>query len=371
MAKRKLELDVCDISEVGENTSVTVHGALLEMSPVKTSRKNAGVKYLEGRVTDGKDVCRFVSFSPAKVKEEWEGVKEKGGGSGLSLVNCDIKKSRFGSGYELVLSEKSCIMCSPKRFRVDDEIQSKLNSVCELRELAEINGVAAQVGNKVCVRGKVVSMKEMDEIKSVKGDGGVFKKQECVLADKSQACRLVLWENLINTVEDGKSYKMSSVSVKSYNGDKYLSTLDASEIMEVPDIGEVCASSIVVGQKECVVGEIIGVVSYNRFCGCLSCGAKVGFLGSRQIGTCEKCGLKQKKEKCKKNVAARVMLVDGEGKKRIVSMFGEIVRLLESEVVVDDNDDDDVDLEMKLLNVGLKKFEINLQNIVTRVENVD
>ena len=57
-------------------------------------------------MTDGEDVCRFVSFSPAKVKEELEGVKEKGGES-LSLVNCDIKKSRIGSGYELVLSDKS------------------------------------------------------------------------------------------------------------------------------------------------------------------------------------------------------------------------------------------------------------------------
>ena len=47
MAKRKLNLDVSEISKVGENTSVTVHGALLEMSPIKTSRKNTGVKKVE------------------------------------------------------------------------------------------------------------------------------------------------------------------------------------------------------------------------------------------------------------------------------------------------------------------------------------
>ena len=50
-------------------------------------------------------------------------------------------------------------------------------------------------------------------------------------------------------------------------------------------------------------------------------------------------------------------------------MFGDIVRFLESEVVVDINDD--IDLELKLLNVGFKKFIINSQNIVGRVENVD
>ena len=110
-----------------------------------------------------------------------------------------------------------------------------------MRELAEIDEVAAQVGNKVCIHGKVVSMKEMDEIKSVKGDGAVFKKQECMLADKSKACRLVVWEKLINTMENGKSYKISNVSVKSYSGDNYLSTVDASK---VPDIGDGCTSSI-------------------------------------------------------------------------------------------------------------------------------
>ena len=53
-------------------------------------------------------------------------------------------------------------------------------------------------------------------------------------------------------------------------------------------------------QKECIVGEIIGVVSYNRFCACVSCGAELGFLGSGQIGTCEKCGLKQKRRSVKR-----------------------------------------------------------------------
>ncbi len=113
-------------------------------------------------------------FSPAKIKGELEAVLENVD-HGISLVNCDIKR-KIGLGYELVLSEKSSVMSSPnKKFQVNDDlmISSRLRSVnsticAELKELLEIDGVAAQVGNKVSVVGKVVSVKEMDEIKSEK-----------------------------------------------------------------------------------------------------------------------------------------------------------------------------------------------------------
>ena len=54
-------------SVAGETTeksinSVAVRGRIVDISPVKTSKKDTRVKYIEGRLTDGKEVCRFVSF---------------------------------------------------------------------------------------------------------------------------------------------------------------------------------------------------------------------------------------------------------------------------------------------------------------------
>ncbi len=369
-AKRKLEYDVSEISELGEKPSVTVHGALLDMSPIKTSKRNTDVKYMEGRLTDGLDVLRFVSFSPAKIKGKLDEVLEnadQNADQAISLVNCAIKKSKIGSGFELVLSDKSTVSRLPKKFKVDADIMKSVNTaVCaELKELSEMDGVAAQVGNKVTVVGKVVSIKPMDEIKS--GKGQVFKKQECILADRSKACRFVIWDHLIDKLENGKSYRISNVSVKAYNGSKYLSSVDGSETVEVSDVGDVIDNTII-KQNDHVVGEIVAIVSYSSFSGCISCGAKVAILGSGQIGGCEKCALKQKITKCKKNVAARVILEDQDGKKRTVSMFNEIVRLLECEVV----DEDDIEPNMKLLMIGLKKFQINSHNnTVIKVENID
>ena len=49
MAKRKLE--ELDVSELRESSSATVHGVILELSPVKSSRKNGDMKYFEGKLT--------------------------------------------------------------------------------------------------------------------------------------------------------------------------------------------------------------------------------------------------------------------------------------------------------------------------------
>ena len=90
-------------------------------------------------------------------------------------------------------------------------------------DVSDISGesIAAFIGNKVSVVGKIASIKEVEDIKSTKR---VFKKQEFVLIDKSKACRLLVWEDLVKSMESGKCYNIEGLSVKAYNGQKYLST---------------------------------------------------------------------------------------------------------------------------------------------------
>ena len=59
--KRKFEFDV---SEIGEeiHSGALVHSRVIEMSPIKNSWKNKDIKYVEGQLTNGKEVCRFISF---------------------------------------------------------------------------------------------------------------------------------------------------------------------------------------------------------------------------------------------------------------------------------------------------------------------
>ena len=50
------------------------------------------------------------------------------------------------------------------------------------------------------------------------------------------AIRLVLWEKLVESVELSKSYSITNLSVKTYGGQKYLSTTDISEVKEISEI---------------------------------------------------------------------------------------------------------------------------------------
>ena len=192
MAKRKFEeLDVSDLN--AETSCATVHGAILELSPVKVSRKNRDVKYFEAKLTDGKKVARLVSFEP-KLHKDLEKLKDSN--ESVSCVNCNVKKNWDGSQFEEVAVNKSTIRNSPKKFLISS--QEKLQvSVTDLPELAGIEDLA--VHGKVSIVGKIVSVTPVEEVKSKTNDK-CFRKQECTIADKSCASRFVLWEELVEKV---------------------------------------------------------------------------------------------------------------------------------------------------------------------------
>ena len=155
-AKRKLEFDVSSIN--GEVQSATVHGRVLELSPVKASIKNEDVKFFDCKLTDRKEVCRMVSFEP----KVWSEIDEL-----ISVVNCGIKKSKMQTGYELVLYGKLSVISSPKQFKVNDNLlESKVCGVSELERIDMIENIAANVGNKVLIKRKILSLKNSETIKS-------------------------------------------------------------------------------------------------------------------------------------------------------------------------------------------------------------
>ena len=239
MAKRQLEPEL-EVSEINSGvTSATVHGVLVELSPIKKGRRNNGVEYFEGKVSDGKEVRRLVSFEPSLWKEMG---KMKDNGETVGFMNCQIKKSRYDEGYDLVVSKRSSIIASPKKYTLSDDVCQKVSSACELPKLSGIKDVAAHTGNKLSINGKVISVK----VQNVKSKDRVLQMQECVVCDSSGSCRLVLWEELVGKVDCNKCYCISNVAVKAYGGKKYFSSIEMSKIIEVDDIGEVCGESIVV-----------------------------------------------------------------------------------------------------------------------------
>ena len=92
---------------------------------------------------------------------------------------------------------------------------------------------------------------------------------------------------------------MTNVSVKAYQGQKYFSTTDVTEVTAIDvELGEICENF---GDgKLKFVGEVVGIVSFTECAGCTVCAAKVDSV-NEVIGICSKCGLKQKLARCRKN----------------------------------------------------------------------
>ena len=90
MAGRKRKLDEWDVSEMEESEGATVHGVFTELSPVKVSRRNASVRYYDGRMADGQKSARLVCFDPA-LRVAMEAARTEG--KSVSLVNCQVKAS--------------------------------------------------------------------------------------------------------------------------------------------------------------------------------------------------------------------------------------------------------------------------------------
>ncbi len=297
MAKRKLDLPELNVSDIcGEAKSAVDHGRIIGLSPIKTSRKD--VKYIEAKITDGKQVCRMISFEP-KMQKELADMEEKG--VSVGIVDCEIKRSRDNQEFELVASKKSTLISYPKKFKITEEfvlesISEKPNKIVQVSAIKEIS---AFVGNKVTIQGTVVVIEEVKEIKCQ--GGRCLKKQECELADPSGVCRVVIWEDLVNTMECDESYNISNVSVKEFAGKKYFSTTSCSKVIQVEKgtIGEISTEKVINSGRECFVGDIIGVVSCSLFLSCISCNGKVSQIGSSSLGSCEKCATKQKMVRCK------------------------------------------------------------------------
>ena len=61
------------------------------------------------------------------------------------------------------------------------------------------------------------------------------------------------------------------------------------------------------------------------------------------------------------------MIENEKGVRKTVTMFGDIIDLLMTEV----EDEFDIDVETKLLSLTTKRFKIKPNNVVTSVENIE
>ena len=315
MAKKRTYREIDHIDDVdGPATNTTIHGAITALSPVKKGRNSI---FFDGTLADDTSTIRLVGFAAAQQKKLEEYQQKK---VAVELHNCEVKQSRHGEGYELMLKSRSSIRESPKKIdvstlMVDDE---KSKNEITLEQLPEIT-----LFQKVTVMVKIIKVNNTVHLAEK-------VKQDIIIADKTATARVTLWENNVGAFEEGRSYLLKGFVVRVYQSTKYLSMGgDATKIIPVEDIGVVAAASDTDDEEEVTLHNvvIIGVPQLDKHKACLQCKARVEPL-TPPLGRCSKseCKMLQRFDVCIEHTTAKLLVMhemDGQKKMIQVHAFGE------------------------------------------------
>ena len=91
-------------------------------------------------------------------------------------------------------------------------------------------------------------------------DNRNLNKQDCTVADATGCCRLVLWQDHIGKLCEGKSYKMKGLTVRSYNLIKYLNASPTFTLELTDNTGEVIEDDIENEQSTTIIGDVDSVI---------------------------------------------------------------------------------------------------------------
>ena len=194
--------DISQLTDLDEPcTSVTIHGAVTSISPIKKGRKDL---FFDATLADTMSKVRLVGFSPQQQILLSDLHKAN---SPVQLTNCEVKYSQQGQGYDIMLKTTTQITKSPKKIDTGTIMASTLESTTvTLDALPTLHQY-----EKTSVNVKVLQLYDTEEV-------GVDKriKREASIADHTAATRVVLWEQHVNALEEGKCYHLKNFHVKEF-----------------------------------------------------------------------------------------------------------------------------------------------------------
>lgn len=340
-----------DVSQIEEGAGVTVHGVVVDLSPIKSSRTNPDLKYFSGKLSDGKTVARMISFHP-QLRPSFEESRKKR--SSIAMVNCTIKEAKYESGLEIVGSSHTLVQSSPKKFKLDETLSLATSSDIPLSDVPQQS--VSQLITVVC---KVV---KLSDICDTQCKTKILKKQECIVSDHSDTIRVVLWENDCGKLQEGKSYRLSNFRVREYASAKYLSMTDTASTEVLEDIGDVVncdGDEEGIAANKAITGTIIAVFNVLDYASCIICPGKLKILNA-VTGECEKCKTKCKLSRSKKSVSAKFLVEDEHQiNHRLTAFNDQVSQIIDSEV--------GDTIEDQMLLAPRMKFFTNANNIVQAI----
>ena len=343
-----------DVSKMEEGKGVCVHGIPVNVSPARESRNTKGVFYFEANLSDGKKCARVVSFDTThrvilkKAEEE---------GSVVALSNSIVKRRSLSSELEVHMNKRSKVMSSPRKLSLGDVVVP-LGRTVKISDIASLTG-----SQEIEVKCKVVKVNEVSAVKK-SGDGKEPRNQDVIIADETGSCRLVLWEDDVNSLEEGKSYCLLDMGVRRYGAMKYLSfTVKSSkEMIDLENVNEEDATGEESEDSGHVVsGEISAVISTSEYLSCKFCHSKV-VSEDDVFAECTKCFAVMKLSYYTETKSAKFVVTDESSNCDTTLLAFEPVLSRIVDGVSGRN------LSIKLLKASSKSFRFNNRNVVYSIQ---
>ena len=182
----------------------TLTGYVHLISPVQTSQKNTGIKYFDMALqTSQNESVRLVCYSPEK-RTMLQQSQEKH----LPVKITSARKSpnkRFSTRDEYTISKKAKIMQTSLEFSYNNDVSNRCVSVED--------ALKADLYQTIDVEVKVL---HKSPVKETLFQGNCTKcKTDAIVADHTNSAKLVLWEDVIDKVDSGKSYRFSNCNFAS------------------------------------------------------------------------------------------------------------------------------------------------------------
>ena len=273
-----------DAKECDHLKKVPISGYIHDTSPVKPSRNNYTYFNFKFQSTNG--FCDGVCFDKSlynQVKQKDETQKS------VRLSNYSLKRSLQNSNDMTIVINKRTKIESISECPFDHQAPSK-----RFIKISEINNISDFT--LVSVIGKVHIRSEQSEVKVQEWS---VMKLDCNIADDTSAIKLTLWDKNIPLVQEGQVYEIVNARVRSFQGEKYLSsnfdtiiTTVKSDVRNMTVVPQLMENEESLSLNTITVNRIAGVQEIQRYAVCNSCHRRLSNLQS-YLSTCDSCGLSQ------------------------------------------------------------------------------
>ena len=263
---------------------VPICGYIHDTSPVKPSRSN--YTYFNFKFQTANGFCDGVCFDKSlynQVKQKDETQKS------VRLSNYSLKRSLHNSNDMAIVVNKRTKIESISECPFDHK--APLKRFIKISEIGDISDFTL-----VSIIGKVHIRSEQIEVKVQERS---VMKLDCNIADDTSAIKLTLWGKNISLVQEGQVYEIVNARVRTYQGEKYLSsnfdtiiTTVKSDARNMRVVSQLMEDEESISEDTIIVNRIGGVQEIQRYAVCNSCRRKLSNLQS-DLSVCDSCGLSQ------------------------------------------------------------------------------